>query len=155
MAPTRADSHGIGLTRAVSAEMAETDDSGRNSKKKKKKKMQNTPFDLYLNPTSAHFTQTPKHKLSTSPHISSLTRLCAICLSAFLPLFRLPCGYETFSHSALTQFTASIHSFFSFLSCTLNSGIIIKLSILVWSLICDLWLMNLWFVTYESMICES
>ena len=44
----------IGLTRAVSAEMAETDDSGRNSKKKKKK-VQNAPFDLFLNPTSAQF----------------------------------------------------------------------------------------------------
>ena len=41
-------------------------------------------FDLYLNPTSAHFTQTPKHKLSTSPHISSLTCLCALCLSTFV-----------------------------------------------------------------------
>ena len=61
----------------VSAEM---DNSGRNSKKKKK--VQNAPFDLYLNPTLAHFTQTPKHKLSTSSHISSLTRLCALCLSA-------------------------------------------------------------------------
>ena len=45
-----------------------------------KKKVQNAPFDLYLNPISAHFTQTPKYKLSTSPHISSLTRLCALCL---------------------------------------------------------------------------
>ena len=25
---------------------------------------QNAPFDLYLNPTSTQFTQTPKHKLS-------------------------------------------------------------------------------------------
>ena len=47
---------------------------------KKKKKVQNAPFDLYLNPTSAQFTQTPKHKLSTSPHISSLTCLCALYL---------------------------------------------------------------------------
>ena len=51
-------------------------------KKKKKKKVQNAPFDLYLNPTLAHFTQTPKHKLSTTSHMSSLTRLCALCLSA-------------------------------------------------------------------------
>ena len=87
-------------------------------------------FDLYLNPTSAQFTQAPKHKLSTSPHISSLTSLVSV-LFASLPLFRLPCGYETLSHSALTQFTASIHSFFSSLSRILNSGIIIKLSILV------------------------
>ena len=51
-------------------------------KKKEKKKVQNAPFDLYLNPTLAQFTQMPKHKLSTSPHISSLTCLCALCLSA-------------------------------------------------------------------------
>ena len=50
--------------------------------KKKKKKVQNASFDLYLNLTSAHFTQMPKHKLSTFSHISSLTRLCALCLSA-------------------------------------------------------------------------
>ena len=75
----------------------------------KKKMMQNAPFDLYLNPTSAQFTQPPKHKLSPlltfrlSLHLS----LCS------LPLFHLPCGCETLSHSALTQFTTSIHSFFS------------------------------------------
>ena len=54
-------------------------------KKKEKKKVQNAPFDLYLNPTFAQFTQMPKHKLSTSPHISSLTCLCALCVSASLP----------------------------------------------------------------------
>ena len=71
----RAESGQLGL------ESDEPDDSCRNSKKKK---VQNAPFDLYLNPTSAQFTQTPKHKLSTSPHISSLTCLCALCLSAFV-----------------------------------------------------------------------
>ena len=84
--------------------------------KKKKKRVQNAPFDLYLNPTSAHFTQTPKHKLSTSPHISSLTRLCALCLcfvslvavrhSATQHLLSLLLQFilsSAFSHAFLTQ----------------------------------------------------
>ena len=59
-------------------------------KKKKKKKVQNALFDLYLNPTLAQFTQTPKHKLSTSPHILSLTCLCALYL-CFVYLVAVSC----------------------------------------------------------------
>ena len=104
---------------------AETADSGRNLKKKKKKGAERTVWLIskpYFSPISHK-----RQNISSFPHISSLTSL----VSASLPLFRLPCGYETLSHLALTQFTASIHSFFSSLSRILNSGIIIKLSILV------------------------
>ena len=53
----------FGLICAESGRLGpESADSGRNSKKKKK--VQNALFNLYINPTSAQFTQTPKHKLS-------------------------------------------------------------------------------------------
>ena len=78
-----------------------------------KKKVQNTPFDLILNPTSAQFHSNAKTPLLTF-RLTSLSSLClyALCL-CFISL------------------AAYIHSFFSFLSRILNSGIIIKLSILV------------------------
>ena len=119
LGPIRAESGQLGL------ESAEPDDSCRNSKKKK---VQNAPFDLYLNPTSAQFTKC--QNISSLPLLTFRLSLVFV-LSASLPLFLLPYGCETLSHSALPQFTASIHSFFSSLSRILNSGIIIKLSILV------------------------
>ena len=94
--------------------------------KKKKKGAERTVWLIskpYFNPVSHK-----RQNISSFPHISSLTSLVSV-LSA--SLFRLPCCCETLSHSALTQFVASIHSFISSLSRILNSGIIIKLSILV------------------------
>ena len=108
MAPTRADSRGIGPTRAISAKTAETADSGQNSKKKKKK-VQNTPFELITKPYFSPLHINTKLKLSTSPHTSvSHSSLCSVCS---LPPFRLPCGCETLSNSTLTQFT-HFNSFF-------------------------------------------
>ena len=68
-----------------------------------------------------------RQNISSSPHISSLTSLVSV-LSASLPICFV--SLVAVRHSA-TQFAASIHSFFSSLSRILNSGIIIKLSILV------------------------
>ena len=64
---------------------------------KKKKKVQNAPFDLILNPTSTQFHLNAKTPLLTF-RLTSLSSLClcALCLSATLPLFRLPCCINSF-----------------------------------------------------------
>ena len=111
-APIRVDSQGIG---PIQAEI-----------QKKKKGADRTVWLIskpYFSPISHK-----RQNISSFPHISSLTSLVSV-LSASLP--RLPCCYETLNHSTLTQFAASVHSFFSSLSRILNLGIIIKLSILV------------------------
>ena len=122
-ASTRADSPGIGPTRAwidlnqpkrpIQAEI----------QKKKKKGAECTVWLIskpYFNPIS-HKRQNISSHLS-SHFVSHFTCLCALCL-CFVSLVAM-------RHSA-TQFAASIHSFFSSLSRILNSGIIKKLSILV------------------------
>ena len=107
--PTQAESGWLGLESAVSAETA---NSGRNSKKK------NPERTVWLNTnlTSAQFHSKCQN---TSPHISSHSLcLCALCLSASLPLFGLPLCLSasvlspllhqfilssTLSHALLTQ----------------------------------------------------
>ena len=125
----------------VSAETVEMADLGRNSRKKKK--VQNTPFELNIKPSFSSFhTNTPNSALWLSIS-SSLTRLS-------LSLCSLPLSLLAVRHSASAEsvtWLTSIHSFFSSLSRILNSGNDIKLSILVWSLICDLW-----FVICESFL---
>ena len=106
---------------------------------KKKKKVQNAPFELNIKPSfSSLHTNTPNSALCLSLS-SSLTRLS-------LSLCSLPLSLLVVRHSASAEsvtWLTSVHSFFSSLSCILNSGNDIKLSILVWSLICDLWFVNL------------
>ena len=85
-APTQADSCKIWLTRAWIGRIGR---NGRFRPKLKKKKVQNTPFDLYLNPTSTQFTQTPKHKLSWNVLVSILWvvfNLWKSCFSYYLLL---------------------------------------------------------------------
>ena len=132
----------LGPYRRKSTVSAETADSGRNSKKKKKKKVQNALFELNIKPSfnSLH-TNTPNSALCLSLS-SSLTRLS-------LSLCSLPLSLLVVRHSASVEsvtWLTSVHSFFSSLSCILNSGNDIKLSILVWSLICDLWI----FLSFQS-----
>ena len=121
-------------------------ESGRKIQKKKKK-VQNTPFELNIKPYFSPLHTNTKLQLSTSPHTSvSHSSLCSVCS---LPLCLCLVSPVAMRHSATRHslsLLTSIHSFFSSLSRILNSGIIIKLSILVWSLICDLWFVNLWFL---------
>ena len=109
---------------------------------KEKKRVQNTPFELNIKPSFRSFhTNTPNSALCLSL-FSSLTRLS-------LSLCSLPLSLLAVRHSASAEsvtWLTSIHSFFSSLSRILNSGNDIKLSILVWSLICDLWI----FLSFQS-----
>ena len=106
---------------------------------KKKKKVQNAPFEQNIKPSfSSLHTNTPNSALCLSLSLS-LTRLSlSLC---FLPLSLLAVR-QSASAESITWLT-SVHSFFSSLSRILNLGNDIKLSILVWSLICDLWFVNL------------
>ena len=114
---------------------------------KKKKKVQYTPFELNIKPYFSPLHTNTKLQLSTSPHTSvSHSSLCSVCS---LPLCLCLVSPVAMRHSATRHslsLLTSIHSFFSSLSRILNLGIDIKLSILVWSLIFDLWLVNMWFV---------
>ena len=131
------------LTRAISAWISRIGRNRRNGwfrpKFKEKKKVQNTPFELNIKPSFRSFhTNTPNSALCLSLS-SSLTRLS-------LSLCSLPLSLLAVRHSASAEsvtWLTSIHSFFSSLSRILNSGNDIKLSILVWSLICDLWFVSL------------
>ena len=140
-----ANLHWIGPTQAVSAKTTETADLGQNSKNKilkiLKKRCKMHRLNLILNPTLAHFTQTHQTSALCLSLSHSVTRLSLSLCS--LPLSLLVVRHST-SAESITWLT-SIHSFFNSLSCILNLGIEIKLSILVWSLICDLW-----FLIYES-----
>ena len=103
---------------------------------KKKKKVQNTPFELNNKP---YFSS-----LHPNNNFSSLSlRHSSLTLSVlFASLSLLSISSVAVRHSA----TQSLRSNFSSLSRILNLVIDIKLSILVWFVICDLWFVNLWFV---------
>ena len=111
---------------------------------KKKKKVQYTPFELNIKPYFSPL------QLSISAHTSvSHSSLCSVCS---LPLCLCLVSPVAMRHSATRHslsLLTSIHSFFSSLSRILNSGIIIKLSILVWSLIFDLWICDLWILVFN------
>ena len=113
LAPTWADSRWIGLTQAVSIKTNETGKTADSGKKKKCKTHR-------LNFSSLH----PNTKLQLSLTLSLIFHsLCALCLCLCLVLFVFPVAVR---HSV-----TSVHSFFSSLSRILNSGIDIRLSILV------------------------
>ena len=93
-ASTQADSPGIRPTRAWIGHIGR---NGRFRPKFKKNKRQNAPFDLILTLLQPSFTQNAKTPLLTF-RLTSLSSLClcALCLSATLPLFRLPCCINSF-----------------------------------------------------------
>ena len=144
-ASTLADSHWIGPTWATSTWISSINRISWNRRngwfrpKLKKKEVQNAPFELNIKPSfSSLHTNTPNSALylSLSPSLTHLS----------LSLCSLPLSLLTVRHSASAEsvtWPTSVHSLFSSLSRILNSGNDIKLSILVWSLICDLWFVNL------------
>ena len=114
-ASTQADSPGIRPTRAWIGHIGR---NGRFRPKFKKKKKKGAERTVWLN-TKPYFNPVSLKRQNTSPHISSHFTKFTLSLCS-LPLCL-----------CFVSLATSIHSFFSSLLRILNSGIIIKLSILV------------------------